>query len=251
MNAEHASYRAVKRTLVSLLFFLSISLATWMAMLSLPDTRIAATMNTHGIASQSISAGLSTTYPITGQVRLATSPSNPGVEGATIHAGDRYSATTDSNGVYTMTGVLSGTYTLTGVLELGDSCHLPQFTPASRKVSVPPDAVGQDFSVAILIIDPGIEGMVMDANGAPIAGVTVGATGLPAVVTGDSGGFGWFPVECDTTYTVAPFKAGFTFAPPSITFTVPEPVDLHFVGTNQFKHSFLPHIVKSDQSSAQ
>jgi hypothetical protein len=246
MSAQLLRHPGTKQAIVSLLCLPSFVLAVWAALLSLPDSAVSATTITDRTPGQTVSTAISTTHGISGRVRYAHDPSHPGVEGATIYAGDHYSATTGSNGVYTITGVLSGTYTLSGVMEATGPCHFPQFMPPSRTVSVPPDAAGQDFSVAILIVDPGISGLVTDANGYAMAGVTVSATGLPAVITGVEGAFGWFPVECNHTYTVAPVKAGYTFTPTAVTFTTPESADLHFVGTDQFKHSFLPHIARSD-----
>jgi hypothetical protein len=64
---------------------------------------------------------------------------NP-IEGVQIAAGAEYSATTDASGQYTITDVLPDTYTL-----------IPTtvgyfWSPASRTVTVPPDATGQDFT---------------------------------------------------------------------------------------------------------
>jgi hypothetical protein len=56
---------------------------------------------------------------------------------------DGRTTTTSSNGIYTLTNVLSGTYTFTPTLE-GYT-----FEPASRKVTVPPAATGQDFTASL------------------------------------------------------------------------------------------------------
>jgi Tol biopolymer transport system component len=79
------------------------------------------------------------TYSISGQV--ADSSGNP-ISSATISDGAGHSATTDGNGYYTLSGLAAGTYTLTP----GKSGYT--FTPASRTVTVPPDATGQGFTGA-------------------------------------------------------------------------------------------------------
>ena len=59
--------------------------------------------------------------------------------GVTVSAGWAGTATTDGNGTYTLSGLAAGTYTLT------PSKSGYSFSPASRTVTVPPDATGQDF----------------------------------------------------------------------------------------------------------
>ncbi len=61
------------------------------------------------------------------------------ISGVTVSVGSVASATTDGNGAYTISGLAAGTYTLT------PSKSGYTFTPASRTVTVPPDATGQDF----------------------------------------------------------------------------------------------------------
>lgn len=76
------------------------------------------------------------TYSISGRV---TDTGGNAVGGVTISAGEGYSATTDSQGYYTISEVLPGTYSVTATLE----GYI--FEPITRTVSVPPEAVGQDF----------------------------------------------------------------------------------------------------------
>jgi hypothetical protein len=83
------------------------------------------------------------TYAISG--RVTGIDSNP-LAGVSIYAGAEYSATTDISGTYTISDVIPGTYTVTAMLE-GYT-----FTPISRTVSVPPDAVGQDFTAVMEVI---------------------------------------------------------------------------------------------------
>ena len=78
-------------------------------------------------------------YSVSGRV---TDGANQPLSAVTVSAsadGNTTSTTTDSNGAYTITGLAAGTYTLT------PSKSGYSFTPASRTVTVPPDATGQDF----------------------------------------------------------------------------------------------------------
>ena len=77
------------------------------------------------------------TYTISGHLRDGSG--NP-ISGVTVSAGASGSATTDASGAYTLTGAIAGTYTLTPIK------NGYTFSPASRTVSVPPDASGQDFT---------------------------------------------------------------------------------------------------------
>ena len=77
------------------------------------------------------------TYSISGQVTDADG--NP-ISDVTLSDGAGHTATTDSNGNYTISDLSAGTYTLT------PSKSSYTFAPASRTVSVPPSATGQDFT---------------------------------------------------------------------------------------------------------
>jgi len=90
---------------------------------------------TYGGVSEFIPGGV--TYTILGQVR--DGGSNP-ISGVTVSAGTGSSATTDASGAYTITGLITGTYTLT------PSKSGWTFSPATRTVSVPPDATEKDFT---------------------------------------------------------------------------------------------------------
>jgi hypothetical protein len=64
---------------------------------------------------------------------------NP-IEGVQIATSTEYSATTDASGRYTIANVLPGTYILTPT-------RVGYFwSPASRDLTVPPNATGQDFT---------------------------------------------------------------------------------------------------------
>ena len=76
-------------------------------------------------------------YSISGQV--TDGDSNP-ISGVTIFDDAGHTTATDSDGCYTLSGLAAGTYTLT------PSKSGWTFSPATRTVSVPPDATGQDFT---------------------------------------------------------------------------------------------------------
>jgi len=82
-------------------------------------------------------AGAEPTYSISG--RVLDGSSNP-ILGVAISDGAGHTATTGSNGNYTLNSLAAGTYTITPA-KTGYA-----FAPASRAVSVPPDATGQDFT---------------------------------------------------------------------------------------------------------
>lgn len=75
-------------------------------------------------------------YTISGRV---TDANGRGIPGVTVSAGFPRMTTTDTNGNYTFAGLTAGTYTIS------PSRYLYTFSPASRTVSVPPNATGQDF----------------------------------------------------------------------------------------------------------
>lgn len=83
-----------------------------------------------------LALGGGATYSISGRVTDGTGNT---IAGVTVSAGAAGSATTDQNGAYTLTGLAAGTYTLT------PSKSGYSFSPASRTVTVPPDATGQNF----------------------------------------------------------------------------------------------------------
>ncbi len=86
-----------------------------------------------------------TSYSISGRM---TDASGHGMSGVTVSAGAAGSTATDGNGAYTISGLAAGTYTLT------PSKSGYSFSPASRAVSVPPDATGVDFVGAPSLAGP-------------------------------------------------------------------------------------------------
>ena len=77
-------------------------------------------------------------YTISGRVADAN---NDPIAGVTVSAGAGYTAVTDSNGNYTLSDLQVGTYSLTPTIS-GYT-----FQPATRVVTLPPDAAGQNFVI--------------------------------------------------------------------------------------------------------
>jgi hypothetical protein len=239
MQGQQTGLTPVRQRMIWSLCLLPIVLLIWIVTVQPPySIAIAITKTT---ITAPISTTISNTYIITGQVSF---DDDQPVEGAMIYTGDRYSVTTDSNGVYTMTGLLTGTYTIRGVKESGSPYTIFFFEPESRTVSVPPSASDQDFSVGTIAVDYGMGGDVTDGDGVPIAGVTMLANGLPTATTNSSGAFFWFPVAVGT-YTLTPRKHNYVFNPAVASVTVPPGLGVHFTGTVQFKQYFLPSVIQN------
>jgi hypothetical protein len=224
---------------------------SWPSSLVLPARLPAAAMAPQRPSPASLADHGSLPPSISGHVRWGSAPDDPGVAGATIYAGDQYSTTTDSNGVYTITNVLSGTYLLTATIESHSACLEYDFDPPVRSVALPPSVIDQDFAVSPLVSDPAIIGLIEDASGVGIGDVSLVADGLPPVTTDANGQFRWWPVACEAAYRVTPYKAGYAFAPPFITLTVPVSGALHFVGSETANGYFLPLILDSPPSNQQ
>jgi protocatechuate 3,4-dioxygenase beta subunit len=173
------------------------------------------------------------TYAISGQVTAADSSPLAGVS---ISAGDGYTATTDILGTYTISDVIPGTYTLTAVLE-GYT-----FTPTERLVSVPPDAVDQDFSGELTTY--AISGRVTDTGGNPVAGVIISA-GEEYSATTDSQGYYTISEVVSGTYTVTASLEGYRFEPITRTVSVPpDAVGQDFTARLEVIFNWLPMVVK-------
>jgi Tol biopolymer transport system component len=87
----------------------------------------------------------STTYFVSG---LVADNGGNAISGVSISDGAGHITTTDSNGNYILSGLAAGTYTIT------PSKSGYTFSPASRAVTVPSDATGQDF-VMVMSLDIG------------------------------------------------------------------------------------------------
>lgn len=138
-------------------------------------------------------------YTIAG--RVTRTDGNP-LSGVAISDGAGHSVLTDASGNYTLGGVVAGTYTLTP-----SKSDWTTFSPASRTVTVPPDATGQDFTATAekhpLILLPG---MMASWNWSCFS-VGIGC--------GDRAQWGWTPVQAAAVYRplIAEFNAaGYTEA---------------------------------------
>ncbi len=160
------------------------------------------------------------TYTISGTVTAGSS----GLAGVTVSAGT-YSAVTNASGVYTISGVIAGTYTVTPA-KTGYT-----FTPATRSVTVGPNATGVDFA-ATVVGAFSISGKVTldSASGAGLVGVTVSAGAGHTATTAADGTYTIASVTAGA-YTVTPAKTGYTFVPAtqSVTITTANVTGINFV----------------------
>lgn len=120
----------------------------------------------------------SATYAASG--RVIDGNSSP-VAGVTVADGTGRVVTTDNDGNYTLNGLTTGSYTLT------PSKNGYAFSPASRPVTVPPDATDQDFTAAVVY--GSLNGRITNAgNGAKIAEARV-SVGGKIVYTNSNGDY--------------------------------------------------------------
>ncbi|NJP07721.1 MAG: carboxypeptidase regulatory-like domain-containing protein, partial [Chloroflexaceae bacterium] len=129
---------------------------------------LAVTITSADVSGQDFTADCSVpTFSISGQV---TDDSGDGVAGVTIADGAGNTATTGNDGTYTISGLAAGDYTLT------PSKDGYTFAPASRSVSVPPHASGQDFTAEPLLITianlSSIESTPIPADGVSTVSIT-------------------------------------------------------------------------------
>ena len=136
--------------------------------------------------------------------RVSDSQGNP-IPGVTVSSGTAGSATTDYSGAYALTGLAAGTYILT------PSKSGYTLSPASRTVTVPPTATGQDFTA--IPITYSVEGKVTDSNGAALADVSISDGSGHTSPTSADGKYvltGLLP----GTHTITPSKSGYISHPP-------------------------------------
>ncbi len=152
-----------------------------------------------------------TRYSISGR---ATDGSGNPISEVTVSNGAGRTATTDASGNYTFSDLAAGTYTVT------PSKSGYTFSPASRTVSVPPSATGQDFT-ATTATPYSISGRVTDGSSNPISGVVI-SNGAGHTATTDASGNYTISGLSAGTYTLTPSKSGCTtFSPTSRTVSVP------------------------------
>lgn len=161
-------------------------------------------------------------YPARGTVR----ENGAGLQGVTISS-DAASTETASDGTYTLADLAPGSHTLRA------SKDGYTFAPASRNVTVPPDAAGIDFTGTRHFAIRGTVTM----NGQGLANVRVGA-GNRSALTGSDGGFALTELTAGS-YTVHPLKDGYTFTPTELTVSA-GPVDAEGL---QFAAELVPKLV--------
>jgi hypothetical protein len=156
------------------------------------------------------------TITITGETvssisgRVADDSHNP-ISGVNVSTNNGHTVITDNNGNYTLSDLSIDTYTLTPTKA---GCL---FMPATRVVSVPPDATGQDFEARC---EFGISGSVLDSSGNPFAGVQISA-GAGGIATTVANGQYAFAKLVSGTYTLVPTLSGYTFQPATRVVTLP------------------------------
>ncbi|MBU0609396.1 MAG: carboxypeptidase regulatory-like domain-containing protein [Armatimonadetes bacterium] len=169
--------------------------------------------------------GTGSTSTISGVIRTAGGAPIFGMSVRLYQGADlKATVSTNSEGRYTFSGVPYGSYTVQPI------SSVTAFNPATRDVTIPPDATDVDFTGSYALI-----GTVKTAAGAPVAGVTVGLyqgeTLLVTSLTDANGRFYFLHVE-PGDYTVKPTVAGPTYSPSVYPVTVPPGhADLHFIQT--------------------
>ncbi len=143
-------------------------------------------------------------YSVSGNVTLGGS----GLSGVTVSAGGKTALTT-SNGSYTLTGLTSGTYSVS-VARSGY-----RFSPASRTVTVGPNATSIDFSAARFGYT--LQGTVRAGN-VGLSGVTVNA-GTRSTTTDAQGRYTLDEVP-EGSQTIVPVRSGYAFSPTSTTLSI-------------------------------
>jgi hypothetical protein len=153
--------------------------------------------------------GAPLTFSISG--RVADSGNQP-LLGVSVHLSGSASAdtTTDAAGNYTFAGL-----TQNGSFNVTPSETNYRFTPPSRAVNnLQSDQTGLDFTGAL--VNHTISGMILDARGQPLPGVSVTLAGAQSAVTrtNQQGGYAFASAPDGGSFTVTPDLEGFTFAPP-------------------------------------
>ncbi len=173
------------------------------------------------------------TYTVAGRITV----NGAGLAGVTVNAGDR-DAVTAANGAYSIAGLPAGDYTVIAA-KFGYS-----FDPATRQVTLGPDATAMDFT-AQANDTPGepptytLSGRISTADGAGVPGVTLTATrpaaadataAVPSAVTGADGRYTISGLRAGS-YTVTASKSGYTFDPATRQVTLgPDAAAVDFAG---------------------
>ncbi len=166
----------------------------------------------------------SETYSISGRIVDADGGAAVGV---LVSAGTTFTSTTSINGGYLIDGLSEGTYTVT---PSRDNC---EFSPASIRVSVPPDEKGHDFEMSCTAQTYSISGKVVDAEGKAVVGVALSVGDDQSTTNGEDGTYTLGGL-LGGRYTITPSKQGCSFAPASLTVTLPPAAaDQDFTATCQ------------------
>jgi uncharacterized repeat protein (TIGR03803 family) len=149
------------------------------------------------------------TYTISG---LVSTLSGAGLSGVTItlSGSQSGSSTTSGSGNYSFTVPAGGSYTVTPSLA-GDT-----FTPPSQTFNNLSANQTANFTVNLYAIS----GQVVTLSGAGLSGVTMTLSGSQtgSTTTNGTGNYS-FAVPAGGSYTVTPSLSGYTFTPPSLSFT--------------------------------
>ncbi len=169
--------------------------------------------------------GTGSTSTISGVIRTAGGAPIFGMSVRLYQGADlKASVSTNSEGRYTFSGVPYGSYTVRPM------SNVTAFSPATRDVTIPPDATDVDFTGSYALV-----GTVKTAGGAAVPGVAVGLyqgeTLLVTSLTDANGRFYFLHVE-PGDYMVKPTVAGPTYSPSVHPVVVPPGhADLHFIQT--------------------
>jgi len=163
-------------------------------------------------------------YGIYGHVKTAAGEPVSGVQVAVTPAagGTPVLLTSNAQGLF-YTHVPAGTYTLV------PSANGLTFTPASGTVAVPTSQSNSTYAQVNFTAsgttgekEPGLYGYVKDADGKPIGGVSLRVTGGTDTVTLTSSSQGLYYTHLPPgTYTIVPYKDGWSFAPATGSVTLP------------------------------
>lgn len=143
------------------------------------------------------------------------------ISGVTVSDGNGHTAITNGSGDYVLEGLLSGTYTIS------PSLTGYTFSPASKSISVPPDAAGVNFSRSY-----SISGKVIDSGGFGINGVVIASNNGITTTTNTSGQY-TLPGLTSGSYSLTPLRGGDTFTPTVASISVPASLTQNFVITSR------------------
>ncbi len=165
------------------------------------------------------------TYNLTGTVQTAEGVS---INGVTVSFGGVQPAVTTSGDGYFRTGFVSGT-----VVVVSPTLSGYTFTPPSQQLTFGPADAGASFIGTALPVLHDISGVIQKENGDPVPNVSVSfGAARPPVTTDSSGVFTQtgFP---DGLYTLEPALSGYSFDPPTQTFTLSgsDKTDADFMAT--------------------